>query len=45
MPQPCVATPGKRPSGPAGHQRKSQVFATLLSGPAICTRNVSLLDE
>jgi hypothetical protein len=40
MPQSCVATPGNRPFGPAGHIEKLQVLATLLSLAPICTRKI-----
>ena len=45
IPQPCAATPGKRPAGPAGIMENPQVAADLASFWAIWTRNVWLFGE
>src|SRR5438046_7892021 len=42
MPQPCEATPGKRPLGPLGSMAKFDVFMTLLPSSPISAQNAWL---
>ena len=42
MPQPCEATPGKRPFGPFGIMAKFDVLVTLLPSSPISAQNTWL---